>query len=435
VSTATTLAARPRARGIRLPQGWPLYAMFVLFPIWWVLGLGAFIWPILAFPMAVSLVSGRRVVAPKGFGIWLLFLLWMVGSATQLDEATRWLPFLYRASLYVSASIVFLYVYNSSERELPAGKVLYALSLFWAMTVVGGYLAIVFPYGSFPTLVEKLMPQSFLHNDWVFQLVHPAFAQVHDFLGYPVPRPTAPFIYTNEWGANMGLLTPFVLASWAYVRRSWWRPFTAIMLALAIVPMVVSLNRGLWLSLGLGLLYAIGRFAIKGHVRALGGFLIFFVVIGMTVAFTPLRGLIADRLQTGHSNEARLELAAEAGQGVLESPWLGFGSPRPSAENPNLPSVGTQGQLWLVLFSHGIPGALLYVAWFALAFWTTRRGGSRARFWVHVSLLILLLQLPWYGMLPSQIHVVMAAAALAWREQRGPIAAPVRAQAFARAVA
>ncbi len=426
-----TLRTAPRVRGVRLPPGWPLYALFVLFPVWWVLGLGAFIWPMLAFPMAISLVVHRRAAAPKGFGLWLLFLLWMAGSATMLDEATRWMPFLYRASLYISASIVFLYVYNSSDRELPTGRVLYALTLFWALTVFGGYLAIAFPHGSFPTLVEKLMPRSFLRNEWVFQLVHPAFAQIHDFLGYPVPRPTAPFIYTNEWGANMGLLTPLVLASWAYVRKSWWRPFTALMLVLAIVPIVVSLNRGLWLSLGLGLLYAVVRFAMKGRVRALGGVLAMFFVIGIAVAFTPLRGLIADRLETGHSNEARLGLAAEAGQGVLTSPWLGFGSPRPSAENPNLPSVGTQGQLWLVLFSHGIPGALFFVGWFAWAFWITRGAGSRARFWVHVSLLILLLQLPWYGMLPSQIHVVMAAAALAWRERRTS-REPARVPALAR---
>jgi len=71
-----------------------------------------------------------------------------------------------------------------------------------------------------------------------------------------------------------------------------------------------------------------------------------------------------------------------------------------------------------VLFSHGVPGALFYVGWFAYVAWISRRGGSWATFWSHVTLVIVLLQLPYYGMLPSQIHVVMLASAIALRERR-----------------
>ncbi len=41
--------------------------------------------------------------------------------------------------------------------------------------------------------------------------VHPRFADVQDILGYPVSRPSAPFIYTNDWGGNFALLIPFVI--------------------------------------------------------------------------------------------------------------------------------------------------------------------------------------------------------------------------------
>jgi len=405
-------------RGSMIAASWPVYALFLGFPLWWALGMGGFIWPVLALPMAASLIMRPGVRGPRGFGIWLLFLVWMLGSASQLDESTRWLVFAYRASLYFSATVLFLYVYNAPEERLPTRRMLASVVGFWVLVVVGGYLGVLVPEGNFTTVVEKLVPQRFLANDWFAQLVHAQFAQVHDFLGYPVGRPAAPFVYTNEWGSNMGLLVPLVIASWSYVRRVWWRPVTMGLLVASVVPMVMSLNRGLWLSLGLGLLYASWRFALWGRGRAFGGILALVAVVGLLVAFTPLRGLVEDRLVTGHSNVARITLATEAGEGVLQSPLLGYGSPRPSAENPNLPSVGTQGQLWLVLFSHGIPGALFFVGWFALAMMATRKGSSRVRFWPHVTLVIALLQLPYYGMLPSQIHVVMLAAALALRDRR-----------------
>ena len=47
-----SVTERPPASGRRhhppllLPYGWPIYALCYGFPIWWVLGLAEFIWPI-----------------------------------------------------------------------------------------------------------------------------------------------------------------------------------------------------------------------------------------------------------------------------------------------------------------------------------------------------------------------------------------------------
>ena len=105
---------------------------------------------------------------------------------------------------------------------------------------------------------------------------------------------------------------------------------------------------------------------------------------------------------------------------TLDSPLLGYGGPRPSEVRENAPDVGTQGQLWMVLFSHGFPAAALFVGWFAYAFARTWRTRSSLGFWCHVTLLIGLLQMPVYGLLPVQIHVLMVAAALALREADAP---------------
>jgi hypothetical protein len=425
VSEFSAQTLQTSGRATYLPTGWPIYALFLGFPLWWVLGLGGFIWLILAIPMAAWLFRQPTVLAPRGFAIWIAFLLWMLGSATQLDDPDRYIAFGYRASLYLAATIVLLYVFNISREALPTSRVIVIMAAFWMVVVVGGFLGVLFPNLEFTSPVEAMLPQRLVSDGFVYELVHPATAQIHTFLGYPQPRPKAPFVYATNWGSAFGLLTPFVILGWAYVRTRPWKILTACMFVAAIVPVVNSLSRGLWISLGAGLVYAAIRLAMAGQGRALRAILILVPTLLAVVYLSPLKTLVEDRFEHPHSNETRAGLYEEATAGVLESPVFGYGSPRPSERNSTAPSVGTQGQLWLVLFSHGFPGALLFL-WFLLyQFWRLRRLTTQVAFWCHVLLLIALVQLPVYGYLPGPLVIIMIGIALAAREQLlGPVTTP-----------
>jgi hypothetical protein len=422
------MAGAGRERGGRrfLRPGWPLSVGLVGFPVWWLLGLGGFIWPILAFPMLLSLLRRPRVKAPPGFLLWAGFVLWMMASAIQLDSLGRALGFGYRAAVYLSATIVLLYVFNASPGALDSRRVLVPLGIFWIYVVIGGILGLLFPTVSFTSPVERILPGTILQNDFVKEMVHPALAQIHVFLGYPSARPSAPFVYTNDWGGAFALLVPAVVLAWGVASRRLSMVLVGTALV-SIVPVVFSLNRGLWLSLGVGLVYAGLRLTLRGRERAMWAFMAGSLIVVALVAFTPLRGIIEERLETPHSNERRVALYEEAIRGALDSPLFGYGAPRPSTWNPNAPSVGTQGQIWLVLFSHGWPGTILFLSWFAFAFWRFRSTTSPAGFWCHVMLLIMFVQLPVYGLLPIQLHLVMILIALAYRDRRraapGPLAA------------
>src|SRR5947199_224934 len=83
-----------------LPSGWLFYALFAGFPVWWALGLGSFIWPIMAVPMALWLLARRRdLVVPRGFGLWVLFLVLVVASFSQLQSVNGLFTAAYRLSL------------------------------------------------------------------------------------------------------------------------------------------------------------------------------------------------------------------------------------------------------------------------------------------------------------------------------------------------
>ncbi len=401
-----------------LPSGWPLYALFAGFPLWWVLGLGGFIWLILAIPMAAWLFRQKAVLAPKGFRIWVGFMLWMLGSSSRLDSPDRYIVFIYRAGLYVAVTIILLYVFNISREALPTGKVIAIMTFFWMFVVVGGLMGVLFPTLNFSSPTEMVMPGNLISDEFVYDLVHPATAQIQDFLGYDEARPKAPFVYATNWGSAFALLVPFVILGWTYAKTRAWKLVTGVMFVISIVPVVASLARGLWLSLGAGLVYAAIRLAIGGKGKALRAILILIPTLLAVVYLSPLRGLVTDRFSHQHSNERRVGLYEEAIANVKESPLLGYGSPRPSEENSDAPSVGTQGQLWLVLFSHGIPGMIFFGWWFFYQLWRMRHVSSPVAFWCHVLVFIAFVQLPFYGWLPAPLAVIMVGIALGAREQR-----------------
>ncbi len=412
---AQALEAATHRRLLR--PGWPLYLVLVGFPLWWVMGLSGFIWQIVAVPMLLSLLRRKRVVAPPGFTLWVAFMLWMLATGIQLDSASRMIGFGYRASLYVSATIVLLYVYNSASEVLKTKQIVVMMSIFWIYVAIGGYLGLLMPTFSFASPVESIMPRFILANDFVKEMVHPAFAEVQEVLGYASPRPAAPFVYTNDWGGAFALLVPFVVLAWSLRVGRRLRMVLTVTAIAATAPVIISLNRGLWLSLGVGLVYAAFRLAMRGRERAMIAFLVVAIGIGGLVVFTPLKATLSERLANPHSNNRRVSLYEESIRGAIESPLFGFGAPRPSKWNPNAPSVGTQGQLWLVLFSHGIPGLGFFLAFFFFAFWRMRRTEPVVSFWMHVMLMIMFVQLAVYDFLPHQFHIVMIGVALGMRER------------------
>lgn len=424
-TTNGTPGPAPRRSG--LPEGWPVLALFGGFPIWWALGLSAVICILFALPMLAWLLArGGRVRVPKGFGLWLAFLFWMLLSSTQLDEARRWYAFSYRAVLYLSMTVMFVYVYNLPRLAMPTRRIVLALALFWAAVIGLGFAALAAPTFRLTTPVSLLLPANVASSPYVQDRISPSLAQVQTFIGYALTRPAAPFTYTNEWGGAVGLLTPMALAAIGLARSYLTRNAIRLLLVASLVPIVISANRGLWVGLAAGLVYAAVRVALRGNVRALVAIAGFLAVVTAMVAFTPLERYAVDRLSHQHSNERRESLSQQAVTGALERPLLGYGGTRESAETPNAPDIGTHGQVYLVIFSQGIPGLAFFLGWWLWVLWSSHRAATGPPLWCHVTLLIGVLEFFYYDMMPTQLHLMMVVAAAAWRDREAQAAAAQR---------
>jgi polysaccharide biosynthesis protein PslJ len=424
--SSTGVAAQPGPRRSGLPEGWPVLLLFGAFPVWWALGLSSVICILFAVPMLAWLLARGRVRVPKGFGLWLAFLFWMLLSATQLDETRRWYAFSYRGALYLSMTVMFLYVYNLPRSAMPTRRIVLALALFWATVICFGFAALAAPDFKLTTPVLLLLPEQLASSAYAQDVFSPKLAQVQTFIGYALTRPAAPFTYTNEWGGSVGLLTPMALAALGLVRSYLTRNLIRLLVVASLVPIVISANRGLWVGLGVGLVYAALRVALRGNARALLAIVGFLALVAALVVLTPLERYVDDRLTHQHSNERRESLSGQAVRGAFERPLLGYGGPRESTETPNAPDIGTHGQVYLVIFSHGVPGLAFFLGWWLWVLWVSHRGATGPPLWCHVMLLIGVLEFLYYDMMPTQLHLMMVVAAVAWREREAQAPNPDR---------
>src|SRR5207302_788120 len=182
--------------------------------------------------------------------------------------------------------------------------------------------------------------------------------------GHQSPRPAAPWGYTNTWGNDFCLLVGWfavAVSGYATTRRT--RVLGVVVLAVALVPVVYSLNRGLWIGLAV-----------------------------MAVA-------VALRLAVG----GRQSIAV--------------------GESPDCPrcgnfTIGGNGQLWQLLYAHGIAGTVCYLAFFGYGLWRFRYDATPIGLAGGAALLSTFAAMLWYNALVTPLAFTMLGYALLWRNAR-----------------
>jgi hypothetical protein len=427
----------------RALPAWPVTVVLACYPLWWALGLGVLIFALVAVPMLVLLVrraaAGRRLRLPPGFAWWAVFLIAVVVSIGALGAdpagtvpghaAGRLPAVVFRLGMYVALTVLLVYAGNLTEAELPRRRLVKLLGWMFVVTVLGGLLGIVAGNFQFTSPVELMLPGHLRKMSFIQSMVHPYAAQIMDLVGGDRPRPAAPWGYTNTWGNNFCLLAGWlVVAAWQTRRRNV-KVWALICLAVSIVPAVVSLNRGLWIGLGLLAIYVAGRYVLAGRLWIVA--VVALVAAGLAIALvaTPLGGVVSARLDNGKSNGVRSFLIDKAMDGFTDSPVIGYGSTRSTAggrqsitvgesagcERCGNFTVGGNGQLWQLIYAHGAAGAVGYLGFFAYGLWRFRRDRSPIGVAGSAAIVTSFAAMLWYNSLVTPLAFMVLAFALLWR--------------------
>lgn len=439
-------------RGLILPPSWPIWAGVAAYPVWWALGIAHLVLPVLAVPVTLYLwrrhrVTGTPLKVPPGFWLWALFLLTVLISAVALDEtapgtlppegAGRYVAYALRLIHYVALTMFLLYVGNTNERTVPRLTVIRAIGVLAAGIVLLGVLAVLFPRASFTTPYSLVMPPSLGGGSGDASL-----AQVQDLVSVAGARPAAPFAFSNTWGEVVSLTLVWLVVGWIIAGRGRRRWLGLAVVAASIVPIVLSVNRGVWMALVLAAGYVAVRLAVRGRVGALIGAAAVTATVGALMLATPLGTVVDERFGNPHSDEVRGWLGELALDAAAGSPVLGYGTTRDtvgsqqsiaigqSSECPQCGNrvVGSTGHLWLLLISQGLVGTALYVGFFVRSLWAYRHDHSPVGIAGTLVILMSLFYLGVYSALNMPLLVVLLSVGLLWRnaEYRGTESAIAR---------
>jgi len=415
--TAPVLA-RPGSGSVthqRELPAWPVLALIWGAPLWWASGLLAFISILLAIPMLALLVRRGRIGLVPGVLPLLAFAAWTVPCALMLDSASRLIAFLLGFGQLASVAVVLVYVVNA-RASLTAERLMAALTFTWFFVIVGGYLGILWPDGVITFTVGRLLPASLAGNDYIASLVYPPFAEVQQPYGSAVPflRPSAPFTYTNGWGAGFAILTPIAIAT--ATGRGTFRAYALVAAGLvaAIPPAIATSNRGLFLGLIVAIAYVLLRLAGRELWKPVIAVALVGVGAYITLNALGLLGAISDRQEAADTTAGRSDLYVETFERTLASPILGYGASRPSFTSEI--NVGTQGMIWEVMFSFGLVGLALFALFMVGSVVRTWRAPTLTILWLHASLVTACLLAIFYG-LDRHLVTIVAVAGLLLRER------------------
>jgi O-antigen ligase len=399
---------------------WPMVLLTVWMPLAYFLGFAAIVWVVPAFAFGIPMITRRTLRVPGSILPLVALVLWIPITALGLPNLNSVGVFVYRWLIWVSTVVAMLWLCNTSTRRVSTKRLVDLLAALWIVLIFFGYLALMFPTTVVPSLLQRVMPQGLLSNQFIYDLTVVRFAELQTFIGGSVPRPAAPMEATNGWGSTLGLLTPFFILSWLLAPSVRRRTIGWTIAAFALVPLVISTNRGAWLSIAVALIYFATRRAFRGDARPLFSIVMLGTLVFACVLFTPLAGVVSTRLdQSDVSNADRGNLYTLAFEKTQDSPFVGYGAPQ--TEDSGFP-IGTHGLFWYVMFSHGFVGlGFLLIAMVVLTL-STAKARTPTAMWAHICIVIALTQVPYYGLLP-QFVLVGVAAGICWREDHPQLAA------------
>ena len=398
---------------------WPVLAMLWGFPVFWLLGATVLAGVGLTVVMLSYLAHHRATRFVPGVYAFTAFVVWVVPCVVMIDSASRLMGYAYRFSILMIVGTAFVYTISAGSR-LGRRQIVNGLTFVWFFTIVGGIAGLLIPEVRLSTPVGLLLPQGLTSNEYVHDLFFPPMAEIQHPFGSPTEfvRPSAPFPYANSWGVAILLLTPVAVACFLQAGSRVLRGAIVIGLVAMIAPAMATSNRGMFAALVLAAVYVVVRLAIRDRAAPVLTIAVLGVAGAVVLVANGLLTQINTRQEYGDSSGTRFSLYGETLERTLRSPLLGYGAPRPSVSEP-LISAGTQGYVWMLMFSFGFVGLALFLTFLWGTMLRTWRAPGDIDLVLHSVLVVASIVIAVYGLDIMQMLAILLVAAVLLRRRYG----------------
>lgn len=369
-----------------------LASIFLLQPIFWVLGVEHFA-PVL---LAVWMVIKRLMLSLKikiSHHIWLLIFLFVWQGlhifSLPLGELDL---FLKSQSTLLVPICLFFVIYNLIQNTTQLDKVLGYLEKFGFVLVIFGTIFILGLWsGNFQSLIGYVLPKNIVETSHFFSEI------TTRSLGVPEPATGFRRVQSLLWHPN-GYATVLIIIfaiQWYFFQNGSIKQklVRGLTLLLTLVNLVFTYSRTLYVAFLIMVFLAwflmqsssssrrIKVLFFSGLLLLILFYFLFFLLLEGLVDLGPTSNLLYDFVFKirPYSVQTRLEIYEISWNLILQKPLWGWSTFVRIENLPSYFSAGSHSDVLSVIFLYGIPGLLFYLSFIGSVWLTLIKGYRIAR--------------------------------------------------------
>lgn len=362
----------------------------LLLPLWWVMGVEQFIWPIIFGIAAVKVLYFQRLrlIAGSSLRWFALFIVAVIISGFFVNETFRLLTYARNLGAFVAGFLALLVISNRARTWKSIDKVLDAVLILMFLAGLAGLLGMMNIWRpAIQSVIGQLLPASVTSTNYGQTIAIREWGDFSWFAGLGLYfRVSSFFLFSNHYSSALIYVIPFF-----FMKMGQTRGLGKVLIALAIVMLALNLiyttGRVATLSLLAGALYyAMFHSTHRRPLRAL-------ISLGLTLALVLILFSATLELTSGFKQGGVISQTAEAVdaftyargegsfinrfgvygatlQGFLQRPLFGWGTER-DVEGLNIPA-GSHSEYLAALYRQGLLG-LIALAGLLISAWRATR--------------------------------------------------------------
>lgn len=331
-----------------------------LLPVWWVLGLDQFIWPMFAVAGYFLYLSFTLdFTIPKIFLLLFLIIAEYLLSISFITERIRYLTFIRNYSIFIGGVLTAVLIAKSHHSREDIIKTVLVIVIIEIIIAGAGFLALFNVNVSFTTPVSNIIPDSINSNYLKIMITKSFYRGYAGWFRSRHIRPVGLMLYPNLLAGIAAMAVLLKIALWPFVRK-WARGVLLLSLCIDFTLLVSSLSRSAWVGFGSAvfLLLLVKTYGFKMKVQILGLLVVVFFIVMM---FNGVDMIVSRLFEKGHSNQGRLRIYFLSLHYLLENPLnllFGYGT---QIDHPLLgPPMGSHSTYLGIMFKQGLVSLLLF---------------------------------------------------------------------------